>query len=173
VFENYTTEVHLNNRKYVLMLFDTAGQEDYDRLRPLSYDQADVIIICYDVTCPSSIENVEIRWIPEIHHFCPNAPIILVGCKTDLRNEEKTDNLCSRVRDSRNFVEEKKTDPATDIFVSTLEVKFYFIFSHLIFSTNHYGVAIISLLWKNKLLKKAVYWLYSLYSLIVFKRTVL
>ena len=86
MFENYTSEVLLNGKKYVLMLWDTAGQEDYDRLRPLSYDQVDIVIICYDVTSQSSFENVEIRWIPEARHFCPDAPIVLVGCKTDLRN---------------------------------------------------------------------------------------
>ena len=70
------------------MLWDTAGQEEYDRLRPLSYDNVDVVIICYDVTTPASFENVSVRWAPETRHFCPEAPIILVGCKTDLKSEK-------------------------------------------------------------------------------------
>lgn len=62
-----------------LGLWDTAGQEDYDRLRPLSYPQTDVFLICFSVTSPSSFENVTSKWYPEIKHHCPDAPMILVG----------------------------------------------------------------------------------------------
>lgn len=62
-----------------LGLWDTAGQEDYDRLRPLSYPQTDVFLICFSVASPSSFENVTSKWYPEIKHHCPDAPIILVG----------------------------------------------------------------------------------------------
>ncbi|XP_076805191.1 ras-like GTP-binding protein Rho1 [Clavelina lepadiformis] len=85
VFDNYSAEVDIGEKKATLMLFDTAGQEDYDRLRPLFYDQVDVIIMCYDVNTHASFENVEIRWIPETRHFCPDALVVLVACKTDLR----------------------------------------------------------------------------------------
>jgi len=71
-----------------LTLWDTAGQEDYDRLRPLSYPDTDVIIICYDISNPDSLTNIPEKWLPEVKHFCPNAPILLVGNKKDLRNEE-------------------------------------------------------------------------------------
>lgn len=36
-----------------------AGQEDYDRLRPLSYPQTDVFLVCFSVVSPSSFENVK------------------------------------------------------------------------------------------------------------------
>lgn len=62
-----------------LGLWDTAGQEDYDRLRPLSYPQTDVFLICFSVASPSSFENVTSKWYPEIKHHCPDAPMILVG----------------------------------------------------------------------------------------------
>ncbi|CAH1231960.1 RHOF [Branchiostoma lanceolatum] len=62
-------------------------QEDYDRLRPLSYNDADVIIICFDVSSQASFENVEVRWAPEIRHFCRGIPIFLIACKSDLRND--------------------------------------------------------------------------------------
>lgn len=62
-----------------LGLWDTAGQEDYDRLRPLSYPQTDVFLICFSIASPSSFENVTSKWYPEIKHHCPDAPIILVG----------------------------------------------------------------------------------------------
>ena len=66
-------------------LWDTAGQEDYDRLRPLSYPDADVILICFSIDSSDSLRNITDKWVPEVNHFCPNVPVILVGNKMDLR----------------------------------------------------------------------------------------
>jgi len=73
-----------------LALWDTAGQEDYDRLRPLSYPDTDVILMCFSIDSPDSLENIPEKWNPEVKHFCPNVPIILVGNKKDLRNDPAT-----------------------------------------------------------------------------------
>lgn len=51
---------------YTLGLFDTAGQEDYDRLRPLSYPQTDVFLVCFSVTSPASFENVKGAFLSSI-----------------------------------------------------------------------------------------------------------
>ena len=64
-----------------LALWDTAGQEDYDRLRPLSSPDTDVILMCFSIDSPDSLENIPEKWTPEVKHFCPNVPIILVGNK--------------------------------------------------------------------------------------------
>jgi len=66
-------------------LWDTAGQEDYEQLRPLSYPNTDVIVICFSIDNRDSFANVSLKWIPEVRHFCPRTPIVLVGTKTDLR----------------------------------------------------------------------------------------
>ena len=66
------------------------GQEDYDRLRPLSYPQTDVFLVCFSIVNPSSFENVRAKWYPEVSHHCPNTPIILVGTKVDLRDDPAT-----------------------------------------------------------------------------------
>ena len=59
MFDNYAVTVMIGGEPYTLGLFDTAGQEDYDRLRPLSYPQTDVFLVCYSVVSPSSYENVK------------------------------------------------------------------------------------------------------------------
>ncbi|XP_058014522.1 rho-related GTP-binding protein RhoF isoform X3 [Ahaetulla prasina] len=89
VFEKYTTNVIVGKKEVVLHLYDTAGQEDYDRLRPLSYQSTHVVLICYDVMNPFSFDNVSIKWIQEVNHFCRGIPILLVGCKTDLRKDKE------------------------------------------------------------------------------------
>jgi len=71
----------------MLVLWDTAGQEDYDRLRPLCYQRTNVIIICFSVDERISYDNVEAKWMPEVRHHCPDAPVVLVATKTDLRHE--------------------------------------------------------------------------------------
>jgi len=60
VFENYITyPTHMPSGKTVeLALWDTAGQEEYDRLRPLSYPETDLIFVCFAIDCPNSLENV-------------------------------------------------------------------------------------------------------------------
>lgn len=90
VFENYVADVEVDGRHVELSLWDTAGQEDYDRLRPLSYPDSNVILICFSVDLPESLENVTEKWIAEVLHFCMGVPIILVGCKVDLRNDPET-----------------------------------------------------------------------------------
>ncbi|KAF7559109.1 hypothetical protein G7046_g5054 [Stylonectria norvegica] len=87
VFENYITyPTHPPTGKTVeLALWDTAGQEEYDRLRPLSYPETDLIFVCFAIDCPNSIDNVLDKWFPEVLHFCPYTPLVLVGLKSDLR----------------------------------------------------------------------------------------
>ncbi|PSN31000.1 Ras-related C3 botulinum toxin substrate 1 [Blattella germanica] len=89
-FDNYSAPMVVDGIPVSLGLWDTAGQEDYDRLRPLSYPQTDVFLICFSVTSPSSFENVTSKWYPEIKHHCPDAPMILVGTKIDLRDDRET-----------------------------------------------------------------------------------
>ncbi|XP_064309009.1 rho-related GTP-binding protein RhoD [Phalacrocorax carbo] len=87
VFEKYTASLQVGDKPVKIHLWDTAGQEDYDRLRPLSYSDANVVLICFDVTNPNSYDNILIKWYPEVNHFCKGVPVLLVGCKTDLRQD--------------------------------------------------------------------------------------
>lgn len=107
VFENYVADCEVDGTHYEVGLYDTAGQEDYDRLRPLSYPDADGIVITFAIDNPGSLDNVQVnciylmylstrtnleqeKWISEILHFCPGTPILLMGCKQDLRHDSET-----------------------------------------------------------------------------------
>ena len=88
MFDNYSANVMVDGKPISLQLWDTAGQDDYDRLRPLSYPQTDVFLLCYSVISPSSFENVRSKWAPELAHYCPQAPVVLVGLKQDARERD-------------------------------------------------------------------------------------
>lgn len=87
VFENYVTDCRVDGKSVQLALWDTAGQEDYERLRPLAYSQAHVILVGFSVDTPDSLENVRHKWAQEAQERCPGVPIILVGLKKDLRDD--------------------------------------------------------------------------------------
>jgi Ras-related C3 botulinum toxin substrate 1 len=89
VFDNYNANVMWKEKTITMGLWDTAGQEDYDRLRPLSYPDTDVFLVCYSVVNPASYNNVKTKWFPEIRHHCPDAPIVLFATKLDLREDEQ------------------------------------------------------------------------------------
>ena len=90
IFDNYSVTVSIKEESYKLELFDTAGQEAYDRLRPLSYPNTSVFLVCFNIIHPPSFGNVQEKWVPEIKHHCPNIPFLLVGTQVDLRNDEAT-----------------------------------------------------------------------------------
>ena len=93
VFDNYSANVRVADKTVSLSLWDTAGQEDYDRLRPLSYPQTDVFLICFSVISSTSFSNVKTKWWPEVTHHCATDNI-LVGTKLDLREDpEKLESL--------------------------------------------------------------------------------
>ncbi|CAN7012887.1 unnamed protein product [Brassica rapa subsp. trilocularis] len=89
VFDNFSANVVVNGATVNLGLWDTAGQEDYNRLRPLSYRGADVFILAFSLISKASYENVSKKWIPELKHYAPGVPIILVGSKLDLRDDKQ------------------------------------------------------------------------------------
>jgi len=87
VFDNYSATVMVDGKVAFLDLWDTAGPEDYDKFRPLSYAQTDVFILCYSVISPNSLQNVKSKWYPELAHHAPDVPIVLVATKADLKDD--------------------------------------------------------------------------------------
>ncbi|XP_050229337.1 rac-like GTP-binding protein RAC13 [Mercurialis annua] len=89
VFDNFSANVVVDGSTVNLGLWDTAGQEDYNRLRPLSYRGADVFLLAFSLISKASFENIYKKWIPELKHYAPNVPILLVGTKLDLREDKQ------------------------------------------------------------------------------------
>ncbi|KAI6119569.1 P-loop containing nucleoside triphosphate hydrolase protein [Pisolithus croceorrhizus] len=75
VFENYVHDILVDDQLVELSLWDTAGQEEFDRLRSLSYAETHVVMICFSVDNPVSLENVETKWIEEIVEHCPGVKV--------------------------------------------------------------------------------------------------
>ncbi|KAI4881178.1 hypothetical protein NFI96_012861 [Prochilodus magdalenae] len=87
VFDNYSSQITVDSKPISLNLWDTAGQEAYDRLRTISYPQTNVFIICFSISSPTSYENIRLKWYPEVSQHCPNVPFLLVGTKKDQRED--------------------------------------------------------------------------------------
>ncbi|KXS19010.1 ras-like GTP-binding protein Rho1 [Gonapodya prolifera JEL478] len=89
VFENRVTDLLVDSRRVELALWDTAGQEQFDHLRSLSYPGADIVLICFAIDSPVSLDNVVEKWMEEVRHFCPKTPIFLIGLKKDVRTDPR------------------------------------------------------------------------------------
>lgn len=89
VFDNFSKNVDHHGKLVRLDLYDTAGQEDYDRLRVICYPNTDVFLVCFSVDSTISLKNAEEKWVPELQAHAPDSAFILVGLKSDLRNSEE------------------------------------------------------------------------------------
>ena len=107
VFDNY--EFHYSPNVTV-QLWDTAGQEDYKKLRPLSYPSTNALLLCFSLVQPVSLENIKYQWIKELNEFCPGVPIILVGLQLEIREQfdEKAQELHSKGYEPVSTVEGKE-----------------------------------------------------------------
>ncbi|CAO3626561.1 unnamed protein product [Cunninghamella blakesleeana] len=89
VFENYVHELTVDGQTVELSIWDTAGQEEFDRLRSLSYADTHVVMMCYAVDSRDSLENIPNKWMEEVIDQCPNAKLVLVALKCDLRDDNE------------------------------------------------------------------------------------
>ncbi|KAI9358548.1 transforming protein RhoA-like protein [Zopfochytrium polystomum] len=88
VYENSEVQVHVDEHTSAhLYLWDASTPHDYPCLRPLSYPGTNAFILCFSVGDPQTLASVESEWLPELQHHCPHTPIVLVGCRKDLRGD--------------------------------------------------------------------------------------
>lgn len=81
-------DIFIDQQQVQLSLWDTAGQEEFDRLRSLSYSDTHCIMLCFSIDSPDSLENVQTKWVGEIADHCEGVKLVLVALKCDLRNDE-------------------------------------------------------------------------------------
>ncbi|KAJ1528212.1 GTP-binding protein Rho1 [Nowakowskiella sp. JEL0078] len=136
VFESWVNEISVGGQNFDLALWDTAGQEEYDKLRPLSYPNTDVVLITFAIDNLQSYEHVWTKWLDEIKQYCPGVPFLLIGCKTDLRidaqvetvNPEEASGIAQRIG-AKQYLEcsAKEGDGVEEVFheaiLCTLETR--------------------------------------------------
>ena len=88
VFDNFVANAEVDNTPVELGLWDTAGEEEYDRLRPLSYSGASVFLLCYSVSSRASWQHIKTKWHPEMSLHCPETPFLIVQTMSDLESDE-------------------------------------------------------------------------------------
>ncbi|KAF7221507.1 rho-related GTP-binding protein RhoQ [Nothobranchius furzeri] len=96
VFDHYAGRAGSTGLGWVLSCF---SQEDYDRLRPLSYPMTDVFLICFSVVNPASFQNVREEWVPELQEYAPSVPYLLIGTQIDLRDDPKTISKLNNIKE--------------------------------------------------------------------------
>jgi len=96
VFDNFTTVYKLEDRPISLGLWDTAGQEDFATIRPLSYPNTDIFLVFYSSAMRPSYENVKAKWIPELKANCPTTPFVLIASQIDLRDKNNPAHISAK-----------------------------------------------------------------------------
>ena len=86
-FNNYNARFTVDDTNVNLLICDTRGGSEFDKMRILSYQGTDIFIVVFSVVAPTSLENVIHKWVPEISYFCPTVPFLLVGTKKDVRKD--------------------------------------------------------------------------------------
>ncbi len=129
----YKTVTSSNGEQINLALWDTAGQEDYDTIRPLSYKDTDLVLLCYTVSNKKNLSNIPKKWLVEIKNHAPNAKYFLVALKKDLREDpdidrekivEKEDGeaMAEQIKALEFFeVSALKRDGVDDVFISVAD----------------------------------------------------
>ena len=96
-------EIIRGKEKYILSIWDTAGQEKYQSLGKIFYKDAYIIILVYDITNQNSLDSLEKTWYPDLQIYAENCVVIgVVGNKTDLyENDDLADE-----DEAKEFAEE-------------------------------------------------------------------
>ena len=120
-FESYVVDIEVDGLQVELALWDTygTGSRNYETTRDMSYTypDTDIILMCFSIGSPDSLNNLLKRWLPEVNHFCPYIPVILVGNKKDLRNDPNTIKELAKMKQEPVKLEDgKNTAEKIDAF---------------------------------------------------------
>lgn len=85
VFDSYPTDMTLSDgTELKVNIWDTAGQEEFENLRKLTYPETNLFMVCFSMDNRASFENVRNVWLPDLAGRAGKVPKMLVGTKKDL-----------------------------------------------------------------------------------------
>jgi small GTP-binding protein len=88
VFDNHEIDRVVDGESSHAILYDTAGQEEYESLRLLSYPDTDIFLLVFSVDSANSFDNLGKKWLKEVREYGPNTPCLFIGAKADLRDDD-------------------------------------------------------------------------------------
>ncbi|XP_028259924.1 rho-related GTP-binding protein RhoH [Parambassis ranga] len=106
VFDNTGVAVYMDGVQINLGLWDTAGNDNFKQIRPRSYQQADVVLICYSVANPNTLASVQHKWIDEVREHLPKVPVLVVATQTDQRETGVHRGSCISAVEGRRVARE-------------------------------------------------------------------
>ncbi|XP_043099990.1 rho-related GTP-binding protein RhoH [Puntigrus tetrazona] len=106
VYENTGVDVFMDGIQISLGLWDTAGHDTFRQIRPMSYQQADVVLLCYSVANPNSLNNLRQKWIAEVREFLPKVPVLVVATQTDHREMGPYRANCTTASEGKQVAQE-------------------------------------------------------------------
>jgi small GTP-binding protein len=121
VFDNYSACVLLDGKQVTLCLWDTAGQEDYDRVRPLAYPSTDVFVLCFLLSDRMSLENIKAKWYPELREHAPGIPVLLAGLGLNEWEGKRNESIVAKA-EGEALKEEIKVNFYVDRVFGTVSV---------------------------------------------------
>ncbi|KZS98858.1 P-loop containing nucleoside triphosphate hydrolase protein [Sistotremastrum niveocremeum HHB9708] len=93
-YYDFSLDVAMDSETYHLKLTDVRV-DCYERLRPLAYPGTDAFVYCFSTCYRDSFDNLEEKWYPEVQHFCPEVPFIVMGAQIEQRKETEPDQAVS------------------------------------------------------------------------------
>ena len=96
IFENYTQEVTIEGIPIKFHIWDTAGQDEYDRLRPLSYSGANAVALTFLLNDKNTFNEIKTKWYKEAKKYCKNAALVLIGLCLDKREDGNPNHVTDK-----------------------------------------------------------------------------
>ena len=85
------------NKRVRYTIWDTAGTLETNTSRTLAFREADVFLLCYKISDPSSLFSAINHWVPDLRQQAPSTPLVLVGCQSDLRTDRTVIQALAKV----------------------------------------------------------------------------
>ncbi|XP_075245290.1 cdc42 homolog [Convolutriloba macropyga] len=120
VYDMYRCQVEVNGKKVKVDIHDTAGQEDYDRTRPIAYPNTTCFVMVYGIDSEVSFDHIQLKWLPEIRHFSKYTYFLLVANKIDRRRDTAPHSLIT-TQQGKTVAQKVKADGFLECSAKTRE----------------------------------------------------